>query len=104
MKNLEKINALLGFAQKAGKLVSGDNTCRAKFKKIHLIVLASDCSPATNEYYRALCHREKKPILTMGNRVELGTAIGKSPRTVLGITDVNFARQILQLITGEERE
>lgn len=99
----EKIKNLLGFAQRAGKLISGDNTCRAKFNKLRLIILAEDCSKGTAEYYKYRCLKAGKPILVWGKKVELGIAIGKSPRTVLGITDPNFTRQVIELATGGER-
>lgn len=99
-----RIISLLGLAQKAGKVVSGDNTCRAKCKSIKLVLLSEDCSEDTKEFFQYHCVKEKKPILTIGNRVDLGMAIGKSPRTVVGITDQNFARQIIKLAAGEEKE
>lgn len=103
MVNLE-IASLLGLAQKAGKVISGDNTCRAKFKFIKLIILSEDCSDKTKEFFQYHCAKAQKPILTIGKRIELGIALGKSPRTVVGITDSNFARRIVNLVTGEEKE
>lgn len=100
----DKIKTLLGFAQKAGKVVSGDNTCRAKFNKLFLIILAEDCSKETAEYYQYRCNKVGKPILVWGSKVDLGIAIGKSPRTVVGITDPDFAQKVKELATGEERD
>lgn len=100
----DKIKTLLGFAQKAGKVVSGDNACRAKFNKLLLVILSEDCSKETAEYFQYKCKKAGKPILFWGSRVDLGVAIGKSPRTVVGITDPNFARQVEEIATGEERE
>jgi len=97
-----KVSSLLGLAQKAGKVISGDNTCRAKFKSLKLVILSEDCSDKTKKFFQYKCIKEQKPILTIGKRNDLGMALGKSPRTVLGITDSNFARQIIKLITGEE--
>ncbi len=97
----QKIASLLGLAQKAGKVISGDNTCRAKFRFTCLIILSEDCSDNTREYFKHQCTKEQKPILIIGERIELGMTIGKSPRTVVGITDSNFVYQIISLLEGE---
>lgn len=83
--------ALLGFAARAGGLVSGENTCRARIKRIHLVVLSADAPVRTQEHFE-----KQKPgaCYTWGDRNELGRVIGKSPRTVVGITDPRFARSI----------
>lgn len=99
-----KLGPLLGLAQRAGKVISGDNTCRAKFQAIKLVILSEDCSDKTREYFKYHCTKEGKPILIFGSRIDLGMALGKSPRTVVGITDFNFARQIIKLVAGEEKE
>ena len=78
-----KIISLLGLAQKAGKVISGDNTCRAKFTNIKLIILSEDCSDDTRKFFQYRCEKEQKPILTIGSRIDLGMALGKSPRTVV---------------------
>lgn len=97
-----RIKTLLGFAQKAGKIISGDNVCQARFKNIQLVILARDSSEEIKEYYYYKCAKVGTPILEMGNKVDLGLTIGKSPRAVVGIIDINFARQILN--SGEKRE
>jgi ribosomal protein L7Ae-like RNA K-turn-binding protein len=102
MISLELIS-LLGLAQKAGRVFSGDNTCRAKLKYIKLVILSEDCSDKTKDFFQEHCKKEQKPILIIGRRVDLGLALGKSPRTVVGITDLNFARQIIR-IAGNKAE
>lgn len=99
-----KFMSLLGLAQKAGKVVSGDNTCRAKYKFLKLIILSEDSTDETKKYYQYQCAKQHKPILIVGNRIDLGMALGKSPRTVLGITDLNFASQIIKSVTGQKEE
>lgn len=97
----DKTRTLLGFASKSGRLVSGDNTCRAHKKSIRLVILSEDCSEDTAQYYKK--QYEDKCYQT-GDRYELGLAIGKSPRTVIGITNSQFAKSIVRSMAGSVDE
>ena len=91
----EKTRTLLGFASKSGNLVSGENTCRAHQKSIKLVILSEDCTKETAEYYK---RQYQEKCFQTGSRFELGIAIGKSPRTVIGITNKQFAKSIEESI------
>lgn len=82
---------LLGFASKSGKLVSGENTCKARMKEIKMIILSNDCREDMVVRYQ---NKFPNRLYRLGDRYELGIAIGKSPRTIIGITDHQFARSI----------
>ncbi len=89
--------ALLGFARKASKLVSGEAAAEAVLKKgqARLVILADDISPNMYKRYSLWCQDEGVPLIMGDNKVSLGTALGLSPRSVIAITDENFARSIL---------
>lgn len=91
--NEEKIKALLGFAQKAGKIISGDDMVIAGMKKkqIFFVVLASDASDSVKKEVLYYIEKYQVPYVIGFAKAELGLAIGKSPRAVLGVTDKNFA-------------
>lgn len=86
---------LLGFASRAGKLVSGENTCKAKSKQIQLVILSEDAREDTKRFF---ANRYKGRCYSLGTRYELGVAIGKSPRTVIGVTERQFAKSIEESI------
>ncbi len=88
---------LLGFASKSGNLVSGDNTCRAHLRSIKLIIMSTDCKEEAANFF---ARQFQNKCYTVGNRYELGLAIGKSPRTVIGITDAQFAKSIEKSMRG----
>ena len=92
-----KQSALLGFARKAKKLVSGEAACEVVLKKgqARLVILAKDVSPNLHKRYSLWCQDEGVPLILAGDKVSLGTALGLSPRTVIALTDENFARSIL---------
>lgn len=89
---------LLGFAQKSNKLVSGDSAVEALLKKhkIKLLILAADLSTNRQKHYINWSNDIKIPCLIGGNKVELGIALGVSPRAVIGIIDEQMANAILQ--------
>lgn len=94
--NGERIYTMLGFAQKAGKLVSGENTVEAevKNKKACLLVVAEDAPERTKERMKNMSVKYHTGYMLFGEKNGLGQAIGKSPRNVILILDKNFAAQI----------
>jgi len=95
--NQNKLLALLGFARKAGKLVSGDETCEInlKRKKVRLILLASDASEKTRERWQRLSVSHKVPCHEILSKEELSMAIGQGNRSVVAVTDAGFAGQMI---------
>lgn len=91
--NEEKIKALLGFAQKAGKIISGDDMVITGMKKkqVFFVVLAQDASEYVKKEVLHYIEKYQVPYVMGFDKADLGLAIGKSPRAVLGITDKNFA-------------
>ncbi len=100
----EKVYALLGFAQKAGKLVSGDDSVFVALgkKKLKLVIAAEDLSENSRKKFEQklyAANKEKKrdaeiAVRTFGTKVALGHAIGKSPRGLIAVVDENFAQAI----------
>lgn len=93
-----KVMSLLGFAQAAGHIVSGHTACAASLRRnrAQLVILATDAQPATKQEFRRAAR--KVPVVEMGTKLELGTAIGKSPRAVLCVQDKELARALLQVV------
>lgn len=96
---INKIQTLLGFAQRAGKLISGENGCVSSIKKgkVFLVIIAADASQNTKSLFNSLCSSHKILCLEWGSKNDLGTAIGKSPRATVAIIDKHFAEQIAKL-------
>jgi ribosomal protein L7Ae-like RNA K-turn-binding protein len=98
IKDAERIYTFLGFAQKAGKLVSGENTveARAKERSAKLILVAEDAPDHTKERMASLANRYHLQYTEFGEKNRIGQSIGKSPRNVVLISDKELAVQILQ--------
>lgn len=101
---LQQIEALLGFASKSGNIAAGDNATRDKLRKgnVYLIILASDASGELIDHYIFHSKKQQITLICSGTKLELGLAIGKSQRGVIGITDRQLARSIINLIREKE--
>ncbi|MCL0052448.1 ribosomal L7Ae/L30e/S12e/Gadd45 family protein [Peptococcaceae bacterium] len=98
MEKIMGLLGLLGLAQKAGKVVSGDYLVKSaiKNKKAKLVVVASDTSYRTKKEYFYLAKLYNIPIIEASCKVELGLTVGKSFRAAVAVVDDNFARAILK--------
>ncbi len=90
---------LLGLAQRAGKLVSGEETVikniRQKNTKVVLVCL--DASENTKKKISDKCQFYQVKYLEAFTSDELSHALGKK-RYVCGITEGGFAKKIIELI------
>ena len=100
-----KVYSMIGLAERAGKVVSGEfSTEKAvKSKKACLVVLASDASANTRKHFSDMCAYRNVPLCIYGNKEELGHAIGKQMRANLAVTDQGFADSIRERIKESMR-
>lgn len=101
--NEDKIYSLLGLATRAGKVVSGDDSTLLDMKKgrVNLVIVASDASDNTKKLFNDKCSYRKIDVLHFSTKLNLGSAIGKGYRAVIGIKDINFSSKIKELIEKE---
>jgi len=99
------ILSLLGIAQKARILVSGQDTVGrlALLNKVFLIIVAEDSSSNTKKKMVSVSKAKNIPLFFFGKSDQLSHAIGKENRKVIGIIDRGFAKELLNrfnLLTG----
>jgi ribosomal protein L7Ae-like RNA K-turn-binding protein len=99
---MNKLYQLLGLAMRAGKVVSGETAVieRIRSSQIHVVLIAQDASTNTFKKVTDKCTYYETPWQTVSSRGELGAAIGKDERVVVGVTDPGFARKIIQYSEG----
>lgn len=95
-----KIVNLLGLAQRAGQLQSGDFIVEKAVKKriVKLLVMATDCAANNEKKYEELTKKYNIPMRKILTKEQLGHAIGKELRVVLAINDDGFAKALLKEI------
>ena len=98
--NETKFKNLLGMAQRAGKVLSGDFVAEKAIKRGNgpLALLATDCAKNNAEKYIWLAQQYDVPLRNVLTKAELGHAIGKEQRAIVLVNDVGFAKAMLKEI------
>jgi ribosomal protein L7Ae-like RNA K-turn-binding protein len=88
-----KLTNAIGFAMKAGKLVSGDFTVEktVRARKAKLALIDSTASDNTKDKYRSMCEHAGIELMEIE---ELGRWIGKPGRMIAAATDEQFTTMI----------
>lgn len=105
---MNKAYSMISLANKAGKLVTGEDAVRNSIRsgKVKLTLVAEDASDNTKKRFRNSAAFYNVTFVIWGMKEELGSCIGKSERSVLGITDENFSRSLHEklLVEGMKNE
>ena len=97
----DNILAMLGLAQKAGKVVSGEYAVEKAVKggSAYLVIIAQDASDLTKKKYRDMTAFYHVPLVTYAAKQTLGASIGKELRACAALTDPGFADSIQKKIS-----
>jgi len=92
----------IGMGQRAGKLISGNFAVKDALAKarVKLLVIAEDAADRTRRELSGLAGLKDIPVISYGSKEELGSLIGKSPRSAVAFTDDAMARRILGMLEG----
>ena len=96
----QKWISLVGLANRAGKIISGEELSVKEIRngKAKLILLSADASANTTKKITDKCRSYHVPIKMVENRETLGHAIGKEARVVISILDEGFAKKLMTLL------
>ncbi len=97
---VERIYSFLGLATKAGKLLSGEETCERSLKagKVYLVIVSEDASDNTKKKFSDMCSYRNTDIRYFGEKELLGRCIGKKVRSVIAIAERGFAGHLKEMI------
>jgi len=92
---------MLGLAQRAGILVSGEFAVEKAVKacKAFLVIVAADASDGTKKQFHDMCAYYQTECLECSTKAELGHAIGKDLRSSLAVLDEKMAEAVKKLLT-----
>jgi len=103
---LKKVYNLLGLAQRAGKASAGNMAAKTSLlrRRAIILIMSKDISENTRESLISTCNKQRIPYLFIGNKYDLGTALGKAYRVAVTINDPGMARAIMDAIeaSGED--
>ena len=92
--NLKKIYELIGISFIAKKLFWGEKSCIENIRLARLIIISSDIGNSTKKKFMVLSDRYKLPLLVLGTKYDLGSALGKQLISVIIITDKKLSDKI----------
>ncbi|MCT8139858.1 YlxQ family RNA-binding protein [Anaerobacillus sp. CMMVII] len=92
--------SLLGLAARARKLVTGEELVIKSIRKkdVSLVIVANDASDATKKKLQDKCNFYNVTLIFAADRDQLGSAIGKHERVVVGVIDEGFAQKLLSIL------
>ena len=99
----DRIKTMLGFASKAGQLITGTAAVTDAIKKqrVFLVICADDLASRTLRNFQLLCEQNKILFFRFGARFELGHWIGHPDRGIIGVVSKQFASTIGALLQAE---
>ena len=94
---------MLGLARRAGKLIYGSENTALKVRsgKAYLAIVASDASPTTKKLLQNKCKSFSVPLIEFSTKEDLGSVLGKSDISALGVSDRNLAKAIQDKLTNQ---
>ncbi|MCM1468339.1 MAG: ribosomal L7Ae/L30e/S12e/Gadd45 family protein [Alistipes sp.] len=101
-----KVLSLLGLAQKAGKIASGEFSTEKSVKsgKAFLVIVAEDASDNTKKMFSNMCGYYKVPVYFVADKETLGHHIGKEFRASLAVNDEGFAKSLMSKLDSLNQE
>ncbi len=99
--NKQGILTMLGFAQKAGKVAAGEAAVEnfLKKEKIVLLLVSEEISESRMAFWQRQAEYFHVPMETVDiEKIDLGWAIGSSPKAVIGIMDQGMADAVRKKI------
>lgn len=91
---------LLGLAQKAGAVKSGEFMTENSIKdgSAFVCIVAKDASDNTRKHFNDMCSYRDIAYLEYSDKESLGHAIGKELRASISVTNEQLAKQILKKV------
>ncbi|AGM99464.1 YlxQ-related RNA-binding protein [Streptococcus iniae] len=99
MNNLDKLSNLIGLAQRAGKVISGEELVvkAIQNQKVNLVFLANDAGPNVTKKVTDKSNYYNVKVSTVFSALELSAALGK-PRKVVAVADTGFSKKMRTLM------
>jgi len=96
----KKVYSYIGLCQKAGRLKSGEGACVAAISKgeAKLVIISKDASDNTKKKFSNKAKYYGVEYFITGLRGELSSAIGKTNRPVVVVTDRGLAEKIKEFL------
>jgi len=97
-----KIYGLTGLAARARKICFGSDSVEERItkNKVKLLIIAEDASDRTKQKFKKLSEKFNIKIIIFSDIENLSKSIGKQNKAVIGIEDINIAKEIYKIFDG----
>ena len=97
---MDKVLTLLGFAKKAGKLVSGANAVQRSilYGKSFLVIIAGDAGDSLKRKFTRLCEENEVKVLIYSSNEELSMMTHEDNKSIYSVENEEMAKQVYNLI------
>lgn len=101
----KKVMNLLGMAQRANQIVSGEYAVQKAIqeKRVYLLLIANDCADETRKTYTDLAEKYNVPFHYLLTREKLGQCIGKNFRAAAVLLDSGFSKAVEKWLAEKEK-
>ncbi len=103
---VDKFLQFMGLIKRAGKLLEGYNKCEEAIRRnrVHFVIMSQDVSKNTWAKFLSYNDKYKVPVeKTIYTGEEIGNAIGSSEIKVVGVTDKNMGKALMNLLKKNEK-
>ena len=97
--NVDKIESILGFAVRAGKIIYGFDNIELLRKKRYLIILDNSVSQRLQRHCTEFAKSRHLPLLLIKHK-KIEDVVHKFKCKVIAITDKQMSQAIMQYING----
>lgn len=102
----KKFFSMLSLCQRAGKLISGENSCLSAIKdnSAFFVIIACDASDNTKKKFTDKCKYYNVDFVITQSKENISKSIGKYDRAVFAVVDENFAYKIKEILNNSIKE
>ena len=99
---MERILSLLGFAKKAGRLITGTNAVLRSILmcESEMVIVTNDAGKSVKEKFKRLCEENDIEFFVIGSSLEFGNATGEQNKVIYSVIDAGFKDKLVELITN----
>lgn len=92
--------SLMGFAKKAGKLVTGSNAVLRSILSGNsfLVIVTKDAGESVKSKFLRLCEENTLKYMVYGNSAELSYSTGENNKVIYSVEDEGFAKKLKDII------
>ena len=102
---MDRILSLLGFAKKAGKLITGTNAVLRSilYGEACIVIVNKNAGKSVKEKFKRLCLENDIKFYVFGSEDEFERATGENNKVIYSVCDAGFSNKLVQLIESLEK-